>query len=62
MTENLYKRVSHHIKIIQNEYITKKGRDIQIEELAKLLKVSKEDIVIAMDSNNRHCLVVNAGC
>ena len=39
-------------KIIQNEYITKKGRDIQIKELAKLLKVSKEDIVIAMDSNN----------
>ena len=32
--------------------LTKKGRDIQIEELAKLLKVSKEDIVIAMDSNN----------
>ena len=46
------KELSYKIKIIQNEYITKKGRDIQIEELAKLLKVSKEDIVIAMDSNN----------
>lgn len=46
------KELSCKIKLIQNEYITKKGRDIQIEELAKLLKVSKEDIVIAMDSNN----------
>lgn len=46
------KELSYKIKLIQNEYITKKGRNIQIEELAKLLKVSKEDIVIAMDSNN----------
>lgn len=46
------KELSYKIKLIQNEYITKKGRDIQIEELAKLLKVSKEDIVIAMDSSN----------
>ena len=46
------KELSYKIKLIQNEYITKKGRDIQLEELAKLLKVSKEDIVIAMDSNN----------
>ena len=46
------KELSYKIKLIQNEYISKKGRDIQIEELAKLLKVSKEDIVIAMDSNN----------
>ena len=46
------KELSYKIKLIQNEYITKKGRDIQIGELAKLLKVSKEDIVIAMDSNN----------
>lgn len=46
------KELSYKIKLIQNEYITKKGQDIQIEELAKLLKVSKEDIVIAMDSNN----------
>lgn len=46
------KELSYKIKLIQNEYITKKGRDIQIEELAKLLKVSREDIVIAMDSNN----------
>lgn len=46
------KELSYKIKLIQNEYIIKKGRDIQIKELAKLLKVSKEDIVIAMDSNN----------
>ena len=46
------KELSYKKKLIQNEYITKKGRDIQIKELAKLLKVSKEDIVIAMDSNN----------
>ncbi|MBO5349138.1 MAG: SigB/SigF/SigG family RNA polymerase sigma factor [Clostridia bacterium] len=46
------KELSYKIKLIQNEYITKKGKDIQIEELAKILKVSKEEIVIAMDSSN----------
>lgn len=46
------KELSYKIKLIQNEYITKKGRDIQIDELAKILKVSKEDILVAIDSSN----------
>lgn len=46
------KELSYKIKLIQNEYITKKGRDVQIDELAKILKVSKEDILVAIDSSN----------
>ncbi len=46
------KELSYKIKIVQNEYITKKGREVTIEELTKLLKTSKEDILIAIDSTN----------
>ena len=46
------KELSYRIKIIQKEFINRKGRDAKIEELSKLLKVSKEDILIAIDSSN----------
>ncbi len=46
------KELSYKIKLIQNEYITKKGKDIQIDELAKILKVSKEEIIVAIDSSS----------
>ena len=46
------KDLAYKIKLVQKEYIEKKGQDIKIEELAKILKVPKEDIVIAMDSLN----------
>ena len=46
------KELSYKIKMVQNEYINKKGKDIKIEELAKILKVSKEEIAIAIDSSN----------
>lgn len=46
------KELSYKIKLIQNEYIAKKGNDIQIDELAKILKVSKEEIIVAIDSSN----------
>ena len=44
------KELGVKVKEIQNEYIRKNGRDIKVEEIAKILKVSKEDIVIALDA------------
>lgn len=35
---------------IQKEYITKKGEEITVEELARELKVEKEEIVVALES------------
>lgn len=46
------KELSYKINLIQKEFSTKKGRDVKIEELTEILKVSKEDIVIALDSLN----------
>lgn len=46
------KELSYRIKIVQKEFINRKGRDAKVEELSKLLKVSKEDILIAIDSLN----------
>lgn len=46
------KELAIKIKAVQNEYITKKGIEIKIDELSKILKVSKEDIIIAMESSN----------
>lgn len=46
------KELSIKIKEIQNDYIKKNGKDIKVEEIAKILKVSKEDIAIALDAVN----------
>lgn len=46
------KDLSYKIKLIQKEYIEKQGRDVKIDELAKLLKVPKEEILLAIDSSN----------
>lgn len=40
------------IREIQKEYLNKKGEEIKIEEIAKILKVSKEEIAVALDSVN----------
>lgn len=44
------KELSYKISDLQKEYL-KKGKDISIDELAKELKVPKEDIVVALESN-----------
>ena len=44
------KELSAKIGQIQNEYITKKGEEITVEELARELKVEKEEIVVALES------------
>lgn len=47
------KELSYRIKIVQKEYLDKKGRELEVDELAKILKSSKEDILIAIDSSIR---------
>ena len=44
------KELGVKIKEIQNEYIIKNGKDIKVEEIAKILKVSKEEIAAALDA------------
>ena len=46
------KELSIKIKEIQKEYFYKKGEEITINKIAKELKVSKEDILLAIESNN----------
>jgi len=40
------------IREVQKEYLNKKGIEIKVEEISKILKVTKEEIVVAMDSIN----------
>lgn len=44
------KELGMKIREIQNEYIRKNGKDIKVEEIAKILKVTKEDVAIALDA------------
>lgn len=46
------KELTYKIRIIQEDYLAKNGNQISIEELVKILKVSKEDIIVALDSIN----------
>ena len=44
------KELAMKIKDIQNKYMKEKGEEITIVELAKKLKISKEEVAIALDS------------
>lgn len=46
------KELSYRIKLVQKEYLDKMGRELEVNELSKILKSSKEDILIAIDSSN----------
>lgn len=46
------KELSVKIKELQKEYFYKKGEEITINQIAKELKVSREDVVFAMESAN----------
>ena len=48
------KELSAKIGQIQKEYITKKGEEITVEELARELKVEKEEIVVALELSLIH--------
>ena len=44
------KELGVKVREIQNEYLRKNGKDIKVEEIAKILKVSKEEIAIALEA------------
>ena len=46
------KELSVKIKQVQNEYNIKYGKEIKIEELAKILNTPKEEIISAMDATS----------
>lgn len=46
------KELSIKIRELQKEYFYKKGEEITISQMAKELKTSQEDIVLAMESTN----------
>lgn len=46
------KELSTKIREMEKHYLAKEGKEITIDELAKELKVSKEDIALAIESVN----------
>lgn len=46
------KELGAKINQIQKEYYLKNGQDIKIEQIAEVLKVTKEDIALAIDANS----------
>ena len=46
------KELNVKIQELKKHYLITKGREITIEEIANELKVDKDDIIIAMESNN----------
>jgi len=46
------KELSIKIKQIQNEYMNKMGEEISIVKISEILKVSKEEVAAAIESNN----------
>ena len=46
------KELNIKIKELQKQYFYKKGEEISINQIAKELKTSKEDVILAMESNN----------
>ncbi len=46
------KELGVKIRELQKEYINKKGTEISIDEISKQLKISKEDITLALEATN----------
>ena len=46
------KELAIKIKMLQKEYLNKKGQDITISELSEMLEVPKEEIAAAIESSN----------
>lgn len=44
------KELLSKIKEVQREYLSKRGEDVNISQIAKILKVSKEEIAMALES------------
>ena len=47
------KELGVKVKELQKEYFYKKGEEISIEEISKKLKISKEDISLALEATNK---------
>ena len=54
------KELSVKIRELQKEYFYKKGKEISIEQIAKELKISKEDVALAMESDNQVASIESA--
>ena len=50
------KELGIKIKELQKEYFYKKGKEITIEEIEKELRVSKEDIILAIEATKNQNL------
>lgn len=46
------KELAVKIKRLQNEYLSKNGEEISINQISEYLKISKEEIAAAIESNN----------
>ena len=46
------KELGIKIKELQKEYMRKNGKEIKVDEISKILKISKEEIAAALDSFN----------
>lgn len=53
------KELATKINNIKKEYLEKEGKEIKVEEIAKILKISKEDVAAAIDatSSNLVCSI-----
>lgn len=47
------KELNIKIRELQKEYLNKKGEEISLEEISKKLKISKEEIAMALESSNQ---------
>ena len=46
------KELAIKIKQIQNEYMNKKGEEISLSKISEILKISKEEVAVAIESSN----------
>ena len=46
------KETNIRIRELQKDYFNKNGEEISLEEIAKILKISKEEVAMALDSSN----------
>lgn len=54
------KEMSIRIKELQKEYLNKTGKEITIKQISKELRISKEEIAMALDSSNPIASIENA--
>ena len=48
------KELATKINCLKKEYLEKEGRDIKVEEIAQILKISKEEVAVAIDATSNN--------